>query len=277
MRIVCTGGRGESGRAVVSELSGAGHEVIGLTRSESGAAKLEAAGAKPHRGDIDDLESLASGAAASDGVIHLAFKHNFADFEKALEADLRAVEAMGAVLEGSGKPLITTSHMNGEASDTATLALAKRGVRASVASLAPSVHGEGDKAFVSRLIEIARDTGLSAYVGDGMNRWPAVHRLDAARLYRLAVEKAPGGSRLSGVADEGVAFRDIADVIARHLNVPLKSITAEEAAVHFGFLARVASRDFPRSSAETRALLDWRPVQPSLIEDLEQGHYFIIT
>lgn len=277
MRIFVTGATGYIGSAVVSELIGAGHEVIGLTRSESGAAKLEAAGAKPHRGDIDDLESLASGAAASDGVIHLAFKHNFADFEKALEADLRAVEAMGAVLEGSGKPLITTSHMNGEASDTATLALAKRGVRASVASLAPSVHGEGDKAFVPRLIKIARDTGLSAYVGDGMNRWPAVHRLDAARLYRLAVEKAPAGSRLSGVADEGVAFRDIADVIARHLNVPLKSITAEEAAAHFGFLARVASRDFPRSSAETQALLDWRPAQPSLIEDLEQGHYFIIT
>jgi len=274
MRIFVTGATGYIGSAVIVELIDAGHEVIGLTRSDSGVEKLEAAGAVVHRGDIDDLESLKSGATASDGVIHLAFKHNFADFEKALEADLHAVEAMGAVLEGTGKPLITTSHMNGEASDNTTLGLADRGVRASVASLAPSVHGVGDKAFVPRLIQIAREKGVSAYVGEGTNRWPAVHRLDAARLFRLAIEKAPAGSRLSGVADEGVPFIEIAQVISRKLNVPLKSITAEEAAGHFGFLARVASRDFPRSSAETRALLDWRPVQPSLIEDLEQGHYF---
>jgi len=274
MRIFVTGATGYIGSAVVHELISAGHEVLGLTRSDAGIAKLEAAGAAAHRGDIDDLESLKKGAAASEGVIHLAFKHDFAHFDTSLASDLRAIEAMGSALEGSGKPFVTTVHMNGEASDNATLAMAKRGVRASVASLAPSVHGKGDKGFVPTLIRIAREKGMSAYVGDGTNRWPAVHRLDAARLFRLAVEKAPAGSRLSGVADEGVPFIEIAQVIARHLEVPLKSITPEEAMAHFGFLGPIAQADLPRSSTETQALLGWEPRQPSLIEDLEQGHYF---
>lgn len=275
MRVFVTGATGYIGSAVVRELIEAGHEVIGLARSSEGVAKLEAAGAVAHRGDIDDLERLGSGATASDGVIHLAFKHDFADLEKSLESDLRAVEAMGKALAGTGKPFITTAHMNGEASIKATLGLAKEGVRASVASLAPSVHGEGDKAFVPQLIRIARERRLSACVGDGTNRWPAVHRLDAAHLYRLAVEKAPAGSRLTGVADEGIPFRDIAAIISRKLNVPLTSIPPEEAVAHFGFLGRIVQADLPRSNAETKAILGWQPEQPSLIEDLEQGHYFM--
>ena len=274
MRVFVTGATGYIGTAVVRELIKAGHQVIGLTRSQEGAARLEAAGATVHRGDIDDLEGLKRGAAAADGVIHLAFNHDFSNFAKSLESDLRAVETMGAALEGSGLPFITTAHMNGEAADNAVLAFAGRGVRASVASLAPSVHGEGDKAFVPMLIRIAREKGMSAYVGDGTNRWPAVHRLDAARLYRLAVEKAPAGSRLDGIGDEGIPFREIAGVIARRLNVPLRSIPREEAAAHFGFLGPIASADRPRSSAETRKLLGWQPEHPSLIEDLEEGHYF---
>jgi len=274
MRVFVTGATGYIGTAVVRELIEAGHEVLGLTRSEEGVAILAAAGAEAHRGDLDDLASLKSGASGTDGVIHLAFKHDFANFAASLATDLAAVKTMGAALEGTGKPFITTAHANGEASDKATLALAERGVRASVASLAPSVHGEGDKAFVPMLIRIAREKGVSAYVGDGTNRWPAVHRLDAARLFRLALEHAPAGSRLIGVADEGIPFREIAGVIARHLGVPLASISAGEAAAHFGFLGPIVAADLPRSSRETRELLNWRPTQPSLIADLEQGHYF---
>ena len=223
-------------------------QVVGLTRSDNGAAVLKEAGAEVHRGALDDLDSLHSGAAAADGVIHLAFKHDISDFAAALTTDLRAVETMGAALEGTGKPFVTTAHRNGEASENAVLALA--GVRSSVVSLAPSVHGEGDKhGFVPRLINIARTKGVSAYIGDGSNRWPAVHRLDAARLFRLALEIAPAGSRLNGVGEEGVPFRDIADVIGRHLNLPVVSISREEADAHFGFLGALAALDIPRSSA----------------------------
>jgi len=274
MRIFVTGATGYIGSAVVRELIHAGHQVVGLTRADDGAAMLEALGAEVHHGTLEELDSLRSGASAADGVIHLAFKHDFADFAGALATDLRAVETLGAALEGSGKPLVITAHFNGDASDQAALALAERGVRTSIVSLAPSVHGEDDKGFVPRLISIAREKGFSAYVEDGSNRWPAVHRLDAAALFRLAIESAPAGSRLDGVGDEGVPFRDIAAVIGRHLNVPVVSISREEAGVHFGFLAMLAGLDFPRSSEGTQELLGWRPVQPGLIADLEQGHYF---
>lgn len=274
MRIFVTGATGYIGSAVVRELIDAGHKVIGLTRSDNGAAKLKESGAEVHLGSLEDLDSLRSGAAIADGVIHLAFGHNFSEFARSLDTDLRVIETIGEVLEGSGKPFVTTAHANGTASDNATMALAKCGVRTSIVLLAPSVHGEGDKGFVPGLINIAREKGLSAYVGDGSNRWPAVHRLDAARLFRLALEAAPAGSQLDGVGDEGVPFRDIADVIGRHLNLPVVSISREEADAHFGFLGAFAALDFHRSSLHTQELLNWRPVHPTLISDLEHGHYF---
>ena len=206
MRVFVTGAPGFIGSAVVRELIGAGHPVVGLTRSDTGAARLIEAGAEVHRGSLEDLGSLQRGAAAADGVIHLAFDHGVSDFAAALTADLSAVETMGAALEGTGKPFIITAHLRGEASANAAFSLA--GVRSSVVSLAPSVHGEGDQhGFVPRLITIAREKGVSAYIGDGSNRWPAVHRLDAAHLFRLALESAPAGSQLDGVGDEGVPFR----------------------------------------------------------------------
>jgi len=273
MRVFVTGATGFIGSAVVRELLEAGHQVVGLTRSDNGAAALKEAGAEVHGGTLDDLDSLHSGAAAADGVIHLAFQHDSSDFAAALTTDLRAVETMGAALAGTGKPFVTTAHINGETSDNAVLALA--GVRSSVVTLCPSVHDEGDKhGLVLRLINIARTKGVSAYIGDGSNRWSAVHRLDAAHLYRLALEIAPAGSRLNGVGDEGVPFRDIASVIGRHLNLPVVSISREEADAHFGFLlGTVAALDAPRSSVLTQELLGWRPMYPALIPDLEQ-HYF---
>ncbi|MGH2514674.1 MAG: SDR family oxidoreductase [Ktedonobacterales bacterium] len=277
MRVFVTGATGYIGSAVVRELLDAGHTVVGLTRSDTGAAALKEAGAEVHRGALDDLDSLHSAAAAADGVIHLAFRHDLqvSDFAGALTSDLRAVETLGAALEGSGKPFVITAHLNGEASENAAIALVERGVRSAIISLAPSVHGEGDKhGFVPRLITIARTTGKTAYIGDGSNRWPAVHRLDAAHLFRLALEAAPARSRLDGVGDEGVPFRDIASVIGRHLNLPVVSIPREEADAHFGFLGALAAFDLPRSSAQTQELVGWRPVHPGLLADLEQGHYF---
>ena len=273
MRVFVTGAAGFIGTAVVHELINSGHTVVGLTRSDQGAALLKEAGAEVHHGTLNDLDSLHSGATAADGVIHLAFNHGMSDFAAALTADLHAVETMGAALVGTGKPFVITNHLNGEASNNAALSLA--GVRSSVVSLAPSVHDKGDKhGFVPRLINIAREKGVSAYIGDGSNRWPAVHRLDAAHLFRLVVETAPAGSRLDGVGDEGVPFRDIANVIGRHLNLPVVSISREEATNHFGpFLGNVAAMNAPRSSVQTQELLGWQPVHLSLIPDIEQ-HYF---
>lgn len=274
MRVFVTGATGYIGSAVIHELLSAGHQVVGLARSDNSAVKLKEFGIDSHRGDIDNLDSLRSGAAAADGVIHLAFNHDFSNFDGALTADLHAVEAMGSALEGSGKPFVITTHNNGVAAENVVLSLAERGVRTSIVELCPSVHGEGDTGFVPRLIHIAKTKGFSAYVEAGTNRWPAVHRLDAAQLYRLALEKAPAGSRLNGVADEGVPFRDIATVIGKQLNVPVVSISSEEAKDHFGFLSTLAALDIPISSTATQELLKWKPVQLGLIPDLEQDHYF---
>jgi nucleoside-diphosphate-sugar epimerase len=300
MRVFVTGASGHIGSAVVPELLQAGHQVVGLARSESSAAALEAAGADVLRGDLDDLEGLREAAAAADGVIHLAFKHEAmrsGDFPGAIASDLRAIEALGAGLEGSGKPFVSTSGtlMLAHAgitdrpgteedvvqagpridAENTVVAFAERGVRSSVVRLSPLVHSSLDHhGFAPALIGIARDTRVSGYVGDGSNRWPAVHTLDAARLYRLALEAAPAGSRLHGVADGGVSFRDIAGVIARKLGVPSASIAAEDADDHFSYLGRFVSLDNPTSAERTRALLDWQPAHPGLIDDLDQGHYF---
>jgi nucleoside-diphosphate-sugar epimerase len=275
MRVFVTGASGHIGAFVVTELQEAGHEVTGLARSDASAAALAAAGAAVQRGSLDDLDSLRRGAAAADGVLHLAFVHDFTNFGDSLATDLRTVETIGAALEGSGKPFVITGHRGGEASENVVMALAERGVRSSVVWLAPSVHGPADRhGFVPQLIGIARAKGVSAYVGDGSNGWPAVHERDAAHLFRLALETAPAGLRWQGAGDEGVPFRQIAETIGRHLGVPAISIMQDEAVAHFGFLGTIASLDIPWSSAETRERLGWQPVHPGLIADLEAGFYF---
>jgi nucleoside-diphosphate-sugar epimerase len=293
VRVFLTGATGFVGSAVAQELINAGHKVLGLARSFAAAESLRAAGAQPHEGSLEDLESLRSGAAASDAVIHTAFIHDFNNYGPAAEADRRAIETLGGALEGSNKPLIVTSGTliaqseerlatekdepnlsSPRKSEEAAHALAARGVHVSVVRLPPSVHGEGDHGFVPELISIAHEKGQSAYVGDGLNRWPAVHRLDAARLYRLVLEKGSAGARYHGVADEGVPAREIAGVIGRALNLPVVTKSKEEAASHFGWIGRFFGMDGPASSVKTQEQLGWRPTQPALIPDLDSGHYF---
>jgi nucleoside-diphosphate-sugar epimerase len=293
MRVFVTGATGFVGTAVVRELIDAGHQVLGLARSDAGAKSLIAAGAEVHRGSLEDLESLRSGAAAADGVIHTAFIHDFSNYGPAAEADRRAIETLGGALAGSDRPLIITSgtllvQRQGSLateedapnsnfprkSEEAALALAARGVRALVVRLPPSVHGQGDHGFVPRLIGIAGEKGVSAYEGEGLNRWPAVHRLDAAHLYRLVLEKGTAGASYHGVADEGIPTREIAEVIGRHLNVRVVSKSREEAADHFGWIALFFGIDAPASSAQTQEQLGLRPVEPGLIADLNAEHYF---
>jgi nucleoside-diphosphate-sugar epimerase len=293
MRVFVTGATGFIGMAVVRELIDAGHQVLGLARSDAGAESLLAAGADVHRGSLEDLESLGSGAAAADGVIHTAFIHDFSNYGPAAEADRRAIETLGGALAGSDRPMIVTSgsflaQRKGplateedapnpnfpRKSEEAALALAARGVRISVLRLPPSVHGNGDHGFVPRLISIAREKGVSAFIGDGFNRWPAVHRLDAAHLFRLVLEKSSDAAWFHGVADEGVPTREIAEVIGKQLNVPVVSKSREEAGDHFGWIAHFFGVDGPASSAQTQERLGWRPVQPGLIADLKAEHYF---
>jgi nucleoside-diphosphate-sugar epimerase len=293
MRIFVTGATGFIGSAIVRELTGTGHKVLGLARSDGSARSLAAAGAEVHRGSLEDLESLRSGAAAADGVIHTAFTHDFLNYGPAAEADRRAIETLGTALAGSDRPLVVTSGtllvqrqgalaMEDEPGSTsfprkseeAALAAATKGVRVSLMRLPPSVHGEGDHGFVPTLIGIAREKGVSAYVGDGLNRWPGVHRLDAARLYRLALEKGSAGAKYHGVADEGVPFRDLAEVIGRRLNVPVVSKSPEEAPQHFSWLGHFVGIDCPASSERTREQLGWQPKQIGLTADIDSPHYF---
>ena len=298
MRIFVTGASGFIGSAVVPELIRADHQVVGLARSDASAAILSATGVEVQRGGLDDLETLHRAAAASDGVIHLAFKHDVAfsgDFQSAADADMAAIQTFGDALKGSGKPLVIASGVLGLTpgqlateqylpstspnprimAAQATLALAAQGVRAAVVRLSPTVHGEGDPGFMASLIATARQQGVSGYVGNGENRWPAVHRLDAARLFRLALEQAPAGSVLHGVAEEGVQIRHVAEVIGRQLNLPVVSVPQGRAGQHFSWLGGFIGLDSPASSALTRELLNWQPTHPGLLTDLAEGHYFL--
>jgi len=290
MRVFVTGATGFVGSAVVQELLAHGHQVLGLARSESGAATLEAAGAEVVRGVLEDTDLLTRAAASADGVIHTAFNHDFSRFAESCELDRRAIEALGEGLAESDKLLLVTSGtarlapgrlaletdlpaegVDGypRVSEATATGLAARGVRAGTVRLAPSTHGSGDHGFVPMLIQIARQTGVSAYIGDGENRWSGVHRLDAARVYRLALERGVGGERYHAVAEEGLPFREIATAIGRGLGLPVESRPAE----HFGWFAMFAGMDAATSSAWTRETLGWTPTGPGLIEDIETAGY----
>lgn len=287
MKIFVTGASGFVGSAVVQELLRHGHQVLGLARSAANAAAIAAAGAQVQRGSLDDFNSLASGAAAADGVIHTAFIHDFNNYAASVEVDRRAIEILGNTLAGSGRPLVVTSGTRSATaggfvtedmpadpnfprrSEASALPFVGRDVRVAVVRLPPSVHGEGDHGFVPELIRIAREKGVSAYIGDGSNRWPAVHRLDAAQAFRLAVETAPAGTRVHAVAETGIPAKEIAAVIARRLGLPLESRPVE----HFGWLGPFFALDLPTTSEQTQRLLGWHPVQPGLLADLD-AHYF---
>ena len=295
MRVFVTGATGFIGTAVVQDLIKAGHTVLGLTRSDKGAVALAAAGAEVHRGDLEDLDSLRRGAAASDGVIHLGFIHDFSRFQEVCEADRRAIEAMGDALAGSDRPFVITSgtgmgtkvpgqpsiedHFNPNhpnpraASEIAAEAVAGHGVRVTVVRL-PQVHNTEKQGLVTPAIEIAREKGVAAYVGDGLNRWPAVHVLDAAPVYRLALEKGPNRARYHAVAEEGVTAKAIAEAIGRGLKIPVVSLSPEEAAGHFGWMGFFAGMDMPASSALTQERLGWHPTQKAgMIEDLDHMNW----
>ena len=298
MHVFVTGGSGLTGPAVVSDLIAAGHTVTGLARSDAAVARLEALGASVRRGELADLDSLRAGAAASDGVLHMAFSGDFPDPEGLVRLDTGAITVMGEALAGSDRPLVMTSGTFAmtpgrvstelDAPDPASgaqfripgeqacLAFTERGVRSSVVRLSPTVHGPGDYGFIAMLIAAARKAGVAPYLGDGANRWPAVHRLDAATLFRLALEKAPAGSCLHGADESGVTLRTVADVIGRKLDLPVTSTTLEDASPFFdvAFVAAAFAIDAPASSAHTRSLLGWTPTHPTLLEDLEHGDYF---
>lgn len=293
MRVFVTGATGFVGSAVVQELIGAGHQVLGLARNDANAQALAEAGAEVHRGDLEDLDSLRSGAKQSEGVIHCGFIHDFARFAEVCAVDRNAIEALGSALEGTNRPLIVTSGVAllspgqlatedtlvpsdapfPRVSEQTGLAFVAKGVRAMTIRLSPSVHGAGDHGFVPIVMGLAREKGVSPYAGDGQNRWPGVHRVDAARLYRLALEKGVAGGRYHGVAEHGVPVKDIAEVIGRRLNLPVVSLTPEQAAEHFGWFAMFAAIDCPTSSAKTQAELGWTPTQLGLLADME-AHYF---
>lgn len=300
MRVFVTGASGHVGSAVIPEFLDAGHQVVGLARSDEAAAVIEAAGAAVQRGTLDDLDILSHASADADGVVHLAFKHDWmrtGDFASAIAADLAAIQAMGETLAGTGKPFVTTSGVGMLAlsgisgrlgteedviaggprvdAENYVIALGERGVRSSVVRLPPTVHSDLDlHGFVPTLVGIAREKGYAAYIGDGENRWSAGDTRDAAELYRLALESAPAGTRLHAVADEGVPFRQIEETIGRMLELPVRSLSEQEAEAYFGFLSPFAGLDIAASSAITRSLLGWEPTRPGLIEDLELGHYF---
>ena len=294
MRIFVTGASGWIGTAVVPELHRAGHEVLGLARSDAAASVVSGLGAEVLRGDLDDLDALGKGAGACEGVVHLGHNHDFARMDDAARTDRAAIETMGAALEGSGGPLLIASGVVGltegevatEADEptvsshprTASAELARsfasRGVRPVIVRFAPTVHGPGDHGFIATLVAIARERGMSGYVGDGANRWPAIHRLDAAVLTRLALDGAAVGSAVHATAEPGIAARDIAAAIGRGLDLPVGSVAAGDATEHFGWLGRFFAADVPASSEVTQRVLGWTPTHPGLLDDLDAGHYF---